>query len=156
MTFASIHITLKTAQHGRVFVPYSKLAQVELSSLQEELGRTFADQEDQARQHLIAELLHYSPVDIEIFRDEDKVVCYHCYIKSRVHPQESFFACVLARTSFIEKELDSLGAVYETSTFQYIGDLATPATLQAGLEAWVSRVWPSGGRPMLRVKQIDV
>lgn len=154
-TLMAIHLRPPGSnQSGRVFLPASLFEPTMVDDLAMELGRQFIEDDDEARLELLLRELAAPKVTVKTLPSEHTPVAYYAYVRSQLQPGESLFACVLATTSVLEELIASPPhMVFETATFQAIGEEASAATLRAGLESWLHRVFPNHAVPRFSVVQ---
>jgi hypothetical protein len=118
------------------------------------LGRIFVEEDDTARLDLLEQALIRRGVVIETYPGESSPVELHAYVRAGDVSEAPIFACVLASMAVVEHLVAMPPhVVLETATFQVIDNDLSRASITAGLEAWVRRVWPLGSVPRITLKE---
>jgi len=143
-----------SGQSGRAFLPREFLHAIQIEKLEVELARTFVDEDDCARMELLATLVHRRRVVIETYPGEESPVELHAYVQALGPSGDPVFACVLAPYAVVEHLVASPPhVVLESASLQVIGDDVSPATIRAGLETWMRRVWPNATVPNITLRE---
>lgn len=152
---ASIEVTVPgSARYGRVFLAASRLGSVDVEALAADFGRSFVDDDDEARLELLTEAMALGAITVEIYPGEATPVELHAYVRASEVSAAPIFACVLATTAVVEQFLaEPPYVVLETATLQVIGEEASPASILAGIQAWAVRLWPGVVLPRVRLSQ---
>lgn len=153
--FAAIHLRIPgTDQKGRAFVPTAQLDKINVDELSRHFSECFVEKDDEERNRLLGEALAARRIVIETYPGENEPIEYHCYVRSPEVSNAPLFACVLAPTAVVEHLLSfPPHIVFETSTFEAIGEEASAAAIKAGIESWVKRVWPAAITPAIKLVQ---
>ncbi|MCC6521901.1 MAG: hypothetical protein IT373_04505 [Polyangiaceae bacterium] len=153
LALGAVELTVPgSARRGRAFFPANRSAALSLDELATELAERFVEQDDHQRLVLLRRALSQRAVTIETYRGETPPHELHAYLRAPEVSDAPLFACVLAPMAVVE-HLVSMPphVVFETATFQALGDPQTSASIIAALEAWVSRVWPGAEVPAIRL-----
>jgi hypothetical protein len=103
---------------------------------------------------LLRKALDQKTVIFETFPGETPPVELHAYVRAPQVSDAPIFACVLASLDVVEHLVAAPPhVVLETATLQVIDDEASPASVVAGLEAWIRRVWPEVTIPRIKLHQ---
>jgi hypothetical protein len=132
----------ETGQRGRAFMPYGESGGKNTPDLALHFRLNFAEDADQAREHLLSRLVDQRFITVEILPGEASEEL-HAYVLADV----PVFGCILAPMTVVAEMLTvSPYVVIETSSFQVIDD-TTPESISAGLQTWIARVWPGNSVP---------
>lgn len=143
-----------SGQRGHAYLPTSLLPTIDVEELAAHLGRVFVEEDEEPRLRLLEQALARPAITVETYPGETAPVELHAYVRAPEVSDAPIFACVLATPAVVE-HLVSMPPhlVLETSTFQVIGDDASPAAIRAGFETWAGRVWPDAKPPRIVVEQ---
>lgn len=143
-----------SSRSGRAFVPTDRLGTLQLAELASHFGRSFVEEHDEARLPLLEQALAQRNVVVETYPGESSPVELHAYVRARGVSDAPLFACVLASMAVVEHLVSTPPhVVLETATLQVIGDDVSEASITAGLEAWVRRVWPHVDVPRITLRE---
>lgn len=141
-------------ERGRAFVPSNLVRTLDLEDLRSHLGRCFIEEDDEARMSLLRRALAQQTITFETFPGETPPVELHAYVRAPQVSDAPIFACVLVSLAVVEHLVSTPPhVVLETATLQVIGDDTSPASVIAGLQAWMRRVWPGVAVPKIRLNQ---
>jgi hypothetical protein len=151
---ASIELSLPGSnQRGRAFFDADFHGSIPRKELQAQFERTFIDDDDKPRLERLREVLKRPSVVVELYPGDGSPVEFHAYVRP-VGETGHIFACVLGPTAFVRMMLAASPHVaLETSTFQAIADDPTPIALLAGVQAWITRLWPGMPLPHIELNE---
>ncbi|MGH7295947.1 MAG: hypothetical protein ACRELB_13485 [Polyangiaceae bacterium] len=150
---ASIELRVPDShQWGRAFIPADRIRAVDLDELSALFNRSFLEEDDHERVALLERALRHRAVTVETYPGETAPQELHVYVRVPEVSEHPIFACVLAPPDVV-RELASRPpyVVMETASFQALDGDITNASVQAALEAWIHRMWPSVRVPSLRL-----
>jgi len=155
VSLVSINLqVLSTGQRGRVFTQTSELTDMDIGALASELERRFVEEDDKARLVLLQKALALPEVTVQTYPGETSPAELHAYVRAAGVSDTPIFACVLATTAVVEHLLAQRPhIVFETASFQEIGDQASPSAIVAGMGAWARRVWPRTTMPKIKLSE---
>lgn len=153
--FTAIHLRISGSnQKGRAFLPTAQLDKIKVDEVKRAFSEYFVEVDDEDRIRLLRDALAAPRIVVETYPGENEPIEYHCYVRSPAVSSAPLFACVLAPTAVIEHLLGfPPHIVFETSTFEAIGEEASAAAITAGIESWVKRVWPDAIVPAIKLVQ---
>lgn len=144
-------IVHKFGWRGRVFLTPALLKTIRVGDLAADFERGFVEEDDEERLVLLETALAQRRVTVDVYPGESDPVEMHAYV--RATSGEQLFACVLASRACVN-HLVAMPPhiIFETATLQAVDDYSL-ASVTAGLEEWVRRVWPSLGVPEFQLRQ---
>jgi hypothetical protein len=154
----SVDFALSSGERGRVFLFRDSLPAVR-NEFDAAVAREFVEDDDRERLQLMRAAASAATLNFEIYPAESTSEEQHAYVVAPSTSEHPLFACVLATTSVVRELLKETTYVAETAAFQVVGELMTDASIAAGLENWISRVYPDSDLPKLEVErwpQLDV
>ena len=154
-SLATIDLVVPASEfRGRAFLPRTLLTTIQIDALEAHLGRSFVDEDDKKRLSLIRRALGQRTITFEVYPGETSPVELHAYVRAPQVSDASIFACVLLSLAVVEQAISvSPHVVLETATVQVIEDEASPASIIAGLESWMRRMWPDLVVPKVTLNQ---
>lgn len=140
---------------ARAYVSRDLLARYPVSELQRMLNEAFIEEEDRHRLARMEALLRVgSSLRVAIHPGEASPPEYHVFVHDPDDPDAPLFACVLAPEAVISEMLvDPPHLVFETATFQVMGNDTSPQAFRCAFESWAARMWPGLEVPPVDLRQ---
>lgn len=141
-------------QRGRVFLPIELLRTVDQEDLKSHFQRLFVEEDDKVRLELLDRAISRPYIVVETYPGETSPVELHSYVRCPEVSADAIFACVLVNYPALQRLLEAPPhIVAETASFQVIESDYSPASVTAGLENWLRRVWPNANPPEIEIRE---
>ncbi len=141
---ASLELQCGTGQTGRAFLPVDLVGKLDRASLQTDFEQRFVEDDDSERLALLERALTHPTITVETYPGYEMPQELHAYVRAARISEAPIFACVLASSAVVDcLAIQPPHVVFETATFQVVGDELSDASITSAIESWIRRLWPA-------------
>ena len=132
-----------STQRGRAFLELGLLASSKIADLEAEFDLRFEEDDDEPRLQLLERAAKQGTITVVTYPGIEAPPELHTYVWAPEVSADPIFACVLATMTLVESLVAAPpNVVFETCTFQVLPAAASLASVIAGVEMWIARMWP--------------